>query len=95
LPRDITQLRGGLADIVGSSDDGLSDLVRSLMRELQVEMAELDERITSYDRRIREIFRNNEQCQRLGKIEGIGDGNGVDCGGGERIVVWSGSEALL
>jgi transposase len=72
IARDITQLRGGLANIVGSSDDGLSDLVRSLMRELQVEMAELDQRITSYDRRIREIFRNSEQCQRLGKIEGIG-----------------------
>lgn len=72
IARDITQLRRGLANIVGSSDDGLSGLVRSLMRELQVEMAELDQRITSYDRRIREIFRNSEQCQRLGKIEGIG-----------------------
>jgi transposase len=72
IARDITQLRRGLANIVGSSDDGLSGLVRSLMRDLQVEMAELDQRITSYDRRIREIFRNSEQCQRLGKIEGIG-----------------------
>jgi transposase len=72
IARDITQLRRGLANIVGSSDDGLSGLVQSLMRELQVEMAELDQRITSYDRRIREIFRNSEQCQRLGKIEGIG-----------------------
>lgn len=72
IARDITQLRRGLANIVGSSNDSLSDLVRSLMRELQVEMAELDQRITSYDRRIREIFRNSEQCQRLGKIEGIG-----------------------
>ncbi|MEH6952744.1 IS110 family transposase (plasmid) [Nitrobacter sp. NHB1] len=72
IARDITQLRRGLAKIVGSSDDGLSGLVRSLMRELQVEIAELDQRITSYDRRIREIFRNSEQCQRLGKIEGIG-----------------------
>src|ERR1700759_3091875 len=32
----------------------------------------LDRRITSYDPRIREIFRNSEPCQRLGKIEGIG-----------------------
>jgi transposase len=72
IARDIAQLRRGLADIIGSSDDGLSDLVRSLMRDLQLEMAELDARVTSYDRRIREIFRNSEQCQRLGKIEGIG-----------------------
>lgn len=72
IARDITQLRRSLADIVGSSDDGLSDLVRSLMRDLQAEMAELDVRIKSFDQRIREIFRNSEQCQRLGKIEGIG-----------------------
>ena len=47
-------------------------MVRSLMRELQAEMAEIDDRIATYDRRIREIFRSSEQCQRLGKIEGIG-----------------------
>ncbi|MHA1553486.1 MAG: IS110 family transposase, partial [Alphaproteobacteria bacterium] len=32
----------------------------------------LDERISSYDRRIRNLFRTNEMCQRIGKIEGIG-----------------------
>ena len=72
IARDITQLRRGLAVIVGSDDDGLSDMVRSLMRELQAELAGLDDRIAIYDRRIREIFRSSEQCQRLGKIEGIG-----------------------
>lgn len=44
IARDITQLRRSLADIVGNIDDGLSDLVRSLMRDLQAEMAELDVR---------------------------------------------------
>lgn len=33
---------------------------------------ELDHRTATYDLRIRELFRNSEQCQRLGKIEGIG-----------------------
>ncbi|WP_441295570.1 transposase [Mesorhizobium sp. L48C026A00] len=32
----------------------------------------MDQRIASYDRRVRELFRNSELCQRLGKIEGIG-----------------------
>jgi len=72
IARDISQLRRGLAVIVGNNDDGLSDMVRSLMRELRAEMAELDNRIATYDRRIREIFRSSEQCQRLGKIEAIG-----------------------
>lgn len=72
IARDISQLRRGLAAIVGNDDVHLSEMVRSLMRELQSELAELDHRIAAYDRRIREIFRNSEQCQQLGKIEGIG-----------------------
>jgi len=72
IARDITQLRRGLAVIVGNEADGLSDMVRSLMRDLQTELTELDRRIRTYDRRIREIFRTNEQCQRLARIEGIG-----------------------
>ncbi|WP_353622733.1 MULTISPECIES: transposase [unclassified Mesorhizobium] len=46
--------------------------MRVLIREVQAELAELDQRIASYDRRVRELFRNSELCQRLGKIEGIG-----------------------
>lgn len=57
---------------MGDIDDGLSEMVRALMRDLQAELAELDARIAAYDRRIKEIFRASEQCQRLGKIEGIG-----------------------
>jgi transposase len=72
IARDIAQLRRGLAVIVGNINDGLSEMVRALMRELQAELAELDARIAAYDRRIKEIFRASEQCQRLGKIEGIG-----------------------
>jgi len=33
---------------------------------------ELDRRIASCDRRIRELYRTSELCQRLGEIEGIG-----------------------
>jgi Transposase IS116/IS110/IS902 family len=50
----------------------LSDLVRTLLSELYEELHELDRRITIYDRRIRELYRNSELCQRLGRIEGIG-----------------------
>src|SRR5262249_15781306 len=40
--------------------------------EAQGELIELDRRIASCDRRIRELYRTSELCQRLGKIEGIG-----------------------
>jgi transposase len=47
-------------------------MVRALMGELREELTELDERIAGYDRKIRELYRNSEICQRLGKVEGIG-----------------------
>ena len=61
-----------LAEIAGNSGDDLNDLVRMLIREVQVELIELDRRIAFYDRQVRELYRNSELCQRLGKIEGIG-----------------------
>lgn len=70
IARNISQLRRHLAVVIGA--DGLSEMVRALMRELQGELTELDYRIAIYDRRIREIFRASEQCQRLRKIEGVG-----------------------
>ena len=47
-------------------------MVRALMGELREELTELDARIVGYDRKIRELYRNSEICQRLGKVEGIG-----------------------
>lgn len=72
IPRDITRLRRGLAEVAAADDGRLNPLVQALMRELQEEMVELDRRIASYDRRVREIFRSSEACQRLGRIEGVG-----------------------
>jgi transposase len=45
MAREIAQLRRGLAVIVGNINDDLSEMVRSLKRELQAELAELDARI--------------------------------------------------
>jgi transposase len=72
IARAIQNARRRIAEIVGGSGDGLSDLVRALLCELYEELHELDRRITIYDRRIRELYRNSELCQRLGRIEGIG-----------------------
>jgi transposase len=73
VAKDIGNLRRALARIAGDDEDcALHDLVRSLMRELREELTELDARIAGYDRKIRELYRNSEICQRLGKVEGIG-----------------------
>jgi transposase len=47
-------------------------MLRVLIMEAQGELMELDRRIASCDRRIQELYRTSELCQRLGKIEGIG-----------------------
>ena len=73
VAKDIGNLRRALARIVGDDEDrALNPLVRGLMAELREELTELDARIAGYDRKIRELYRNSEICQRLGKVEGIG-----------------------
>ena len=63
------ELWRGLGD---NEDRALNPMVRALMGELREELSELDARIAGYDRKIRELYRNSEICQRLGKVEGIG-----------------------
>ena len=72
IARNIAKLRQNLTFMIEGDGNGLSSLVRALVGELKAELAELDQRIAAYDRRIRELYRNNELCQRLGKIEGVG-----------------------
>jgi len=42
------------------------------LAELNTESADLESRIAGYDQKIREIYRQSEIRQRLGKVEGIG-----------------------
>ena len=73
VAKAIGNLRQAMARIVGDTEDrNINGLLRSLMAELRAELIDLDTRIAAYDRRIRELFRQSEVCQRLGKVEGIG-----------------------
>ena len=42
------------------------------MAELHAELVDFDSRIATYYQKIRELYRQSEACQRLGKVEGIG-----------------------
>jgi transposase len=50
----------------------LGALMLELMRDAKEQLAELDQRIASYDRRLKLLFRTDEMCRRIGRIEGIG-----------------------
>lgn len=72
IPRDISNLRRAVGQIAEGVDDGLSSFFRGLVCDIRDELGEVDQRIAAYTQRIRELFRSNEMCQRIGKIEGIG-----------------------
>lgn len=74
IARDISRLRQALRQIADGCrrDDGVPDMIREPVIEIREELAWLDKRIASFDCRIRELFRTNEACQRIGRIEGIG-----------------------
>lgn len=74
IARDITRLRRALRQIAEGcrTDDGVPDMLRELVIETQEELAALDKRIASFNHRIRVVFRTNDACQRIGRIEGIG-----------------------
>ena len=72
IARDISRLRYALAQIADGADQTLGDMILELARDVRDELIELDQRILSYTRRIGDLFRSNEMCQRIGKIEGIG-----------------------
>ncbi len=74
IRRDIHHLRRALVQLAQGTcaDDGRAELIRELSGEIREELAGLDRRIASCNRRIRILFRTNEACQRIGQIEGIG-----------------------
>jgi transposase len=72
VARDITRLRRALHRIADGENGDLSQMFRDMLRGIREELAELDDRIAGYNRRIRKLFRSNEMCRRIGKVEGIG-----------------------
>jgi transposase len=72
VARDISHLRHALGQIADGSDNNLGDMLLELVRDVREELSELDQRIAAYNKRIRDLYRSNEMCQRIGKIEGIG-----------------------
>ncbi|WP_299751828.1 IS110 family transposase [uncultured Tateyamaria sp.] len=72
VARDISRIRRALAQIADGVDHILGALLVELARDVREELIELDQRIATYTKRIRELFRSNEMCQRIGRIEGIG-----------------------
>ena len=72
VARDTTRLRHALGRIADGTDVNLGPMIPELACDVHDELCELDQRIVAYNKRIRDLFRSNAMCQRIGKIEGIG-----------------------
>ena len=70
--RQVGQFRRRLPEILADGENGLTDLGRELFAGLYQELVHLDERIGVCDEQMDRIFKENEACQRLAEVEGIG-----------------------
>ena len=67
-----SRLRRELPQILAGADERLPALARQVLGELSEQMKALEQRISAYDRQIRQLAQASEAAQRLMKIEAIG-----------------------
>jgi len=70
--KSISRARRVIPDILADQDNELTAMARAAIAELYDLFRDLDRRIASFDKKIDEVFRKNEACQRIAKIKGVG-----------------------
>lgn len=68
----IQRLRRELSAVLEAKDNRLPMLARSVVRELQARLLELEERIAGHDRQIAPVAQQNEAAKWLMRAEGVG-----------------------
>jgi len=72
LPKGRSHVDEQLPRIVEDAELNLSDSIRVLLAQLKMELEQLAPRIEEMDRVIQKSARENEACQRLTEIPGVG-----------------------
>jgi transposase len=65
-------LRKQVPQIIASEGNELTQRARAIFRELYDELVELEGKIALIERKINQIFKASEPCQRLAQITGVG-----------------------
>ncbi|HEY6370867.1 MAG TPA: IS110 family transposase [Candidatus Sulfotelmatobacter sp.] len=65
-------LRKKVPEIIAQEDNELTPRARALFRELYEELVELEGKVAYVERKINQIFKASEPCQRLAQIVGVG-----------------------
>lgn len=72
IPKGISHVRKQLPGIMEDGENQLTFLFREMLSELYDEMVHLDERVSKLETKLTSIAAQNEDCQRLLTIPGIG-----------------------
>lgn len=72
LPQGAHVIRKALPELLEDAENALGFALRELLAELLEAMIHADERVGAYDRKIAVLSQQDEQCQRLLSIPGIG-----------------------
>jgi len=72
INKGVSAVRQALPEILEDAENGLTPIARELFAELLEELRDLDRRFKRCDRRIESLNHENEICQRLDGILGIG-----------------------
>jgi transposase len=100
-PQGIARARRLLLEILADPNrHALSGLFRETLQEIAERLRFLDERVGSYDDRVERVFKQDERCKRLAKIEGVGPlvatamvaavGNATEFKNGRELSAWLG-----
>jgi transposase len=73
MPQGINNIRKLLPEILGENPKNMSMIILKCLATLFEKFKFLDEEIIGYDKMIRSMFRENETCQKLATIPGIGE----------------------
>lgn len=67
------RVRSSLNVVISDSDNEFSAASRECMQGLYEELVDVEARLKQLDRKIRQLCRQNENCQRILKIPGVGE----------------------
>lgn len=70
--KGISLLKKQLVEVISSDNIELTPEIREISSDMYDELIALEKRIKMYEQKIKSIFKNNEKCQKLAEIEGIG-----------------------
>lgn len=73
FPKTISAVRKNLPDVIEDATNELTMLTRDVLSDIYDELQLLDTNIDKYDKRLNSVIKEDERCQRLMTIPGVGE----------------------